>query len=91
MRETDAQVLWGPDNEEGDLWFPVLACQMLETDAEVLWGPDNGEGGMWFRVLECYLHGELVGAEDLLERWEESRMDRMLLLFEFRGNKSRER
>ena len=48
----------GPDNGEGDLWFPVLACQMLETDAEVLWGPDNGEGGMWFRVLECYLHGE---------------------------------
>ena len=58
MRETDAQVLWGPDNEEVDLWFPVWACQMLETDAEVLWGPDNGEGGMWFRVLECYLHGE---------------------------------
>ena len=32
-----------------------------------------------------------MGAEDLLERWEESRRARMLLLFESRGNKSRER
>ena len=32
-----------------------------------------------------------MGAEDLLGGWEESRMAKMLLLFESRGNKSREK
>ena len=60
-------------------------------DGEYCGGPENGEGSMWLRVLECYLRREEVGAEDLLGGWEESRMAKMLLLFESRGNKSREK